>query len=75
MVCRNNRVNLYTLNGALLLDQVACDQVDDCILSCAFYEGVGNEWLEREILFTGHRKGLVNVSIIYFRLLPRRQFS
>lgn len=61
MVCRNCRISLYTLNGDLILDQAACEQNDDDILSCAFYEGFGNEWLERELLFTGHRKGLVNV--------------
>lgn len=63
MVCRNNVVSLYTLNGALLLEQVVCDKNDDGVLSCAFYEGVSNEWLERELLFTGHRRGLVNVSL------------
>lgn len=56
MVC------LYTLNGTLLLERPVCEQSDDNVLSCAFYEGVGNEWLERELFFTGHRKGLVNVS-------------
>lgn len=38
-----------------------CEQSEDAILSCAFYEGTSNEWLERELLFTGHRKGVVNV--------------
>ncbi|EEP78922.1 hypothetical protein UREG_03768 [Uncinocarpus reesii 1704] len=61
MVCRGNRVNLYSLNGALLLEQVVCDQNEDSVLSCAFYEGVSNEWLERELILTGHRRGLVNV--------------
>ncbi|WEW56011.1 beige protein-like 1 [Emydomyces testavorans] len=61
VVCRCNRVSLYTLNGALLLEQVVCDQNEDIVLSCAFYEGVSNEWLERELIFTGHRRGLVNI--------------
>ncbi|KKZ59007.1 hypothetical protein EMCG_00872 [[Emmonsia] crescens] len=61
LVCRGNRISLYTLNGALLLDQAVCEQADDCILSCAFYEGVSNEWLERELLFTGHKRGVVNI--------------
>lgn len=64
MVCRGNRITLFSLNGALLLDQAVCEAADDCILSCAFYEGANNEWLERELLFTGHRKGLVNVSVV-----------
>lgn len=62
VVCRGNRMSLYTLNGSLLLEQAACESTDDMILSCAFYEGVNNEWLERQLLFTGHRRGVVNVS-------------
>ncbi|KAI5288803.1 hypothetical protein KEM54_004847 [Ascosphaera aggregata] len=61
MICRKNRVSLFTLNGQLLLDQEVCEQTDDAVSSCAFYEGANNEWLERELLFTGHRKGVVNV--------------
>ncbi|THC95243.1 hypothetical protein EYZ11_005282 [Aspergillus tanneri] len=30
-------------------------------MSCAFYDGVDNEWQERELLFTGHRRGVVNI--------------
>ncbi|KAM5487377.1 Beige protein-like 1 [Microsporum audouinii] len=60
-VCRGNLVSLFTLNGTLLLERAVCEQSDDNVLSCAFYEGVGNEWLELELFFTGHRKGLVNV--------------
>lgn len=61
MVCRGNRISLYTLNGALLLDQDVCESIDDRVMSCVFYEGVNNEWQERELIFTGHRKGVVNV--------------
>lgn len=31
------------------------------IHSCAFYEGAGNEWMARTLLFTGHRRGRVHV--------------
>ncbi len=62
MLCCGRRVSLYTLNGELLLDQEVCSDGKDQILSCAFYEGTGNEWLERSILFTGHKRGCVNVS-------------
>lgn len=62
MICRGNRISLYTLNGTVLLEQIVCDSADDQILSCVFYEGVDNEWQERELLFTGHRRGVVNVS-------------
>lgn len=61
-VCRGNRISLYTLNGALLLHQDVLESVDGHILSCDFYEGTSDEWLERELLFTGHRQGVVNVS-------------
>lgn len=52
---------LYTLNGTLILDQNVCLEPDDYVHSCAFYEGAGNEWLENYLIFTGHRKGRVNV--------------
>lgn len=64
MICRGTLLSIYTLNGALLLERVVCELPNDVICSCAFYEGVGNEWLERELLFTGHGKGLVSVSFI-----------
>ncbi|KAL8413495.1 hypothetical protein RB594_004941 [Gaeumannomyces avenae] len=35
---------------------------DDYVYSCAFYEGSGGgEWLENQLIFTGHRRGRVNV--------------
>lgn len=61
-VCRGNRISLYTLNGGLLLEQTVCDSADDKTLACVFYEGVGDEWQERELVFTGHQQGVVNVS-------------
>ncbi|GME28908.1 hypothetical protein GTA08_BOTSDO12235 [Neofusicoccum parvum] len=63
MLCTGSRLMLYTLNGRLLLDQDVCDTIDpdDVVYSCAFYEGVGNEWLEKELILTGHRRGVVNV--------------
>ena len=54
-------MSLYDLNGRMMLEQVVCEGNDDCIASCAFYEGNGDEWLERDIIFTGHRRGVVNV--------------
>ncbi|RDW62339.1 beige protein-like protein [Coleophoma cylindrospora] len=61
LLCRGQRVTLYTLNGDLILDQHICVDHDDYIYCCAFYEGTGNEWLESELIFTGHRRGVVNV--------------
>ena len=67
VLCHRQSVVMYTLNGQHILTQQVCgtndddDDKDDCISSCAFYEGVGNEWLERELLFTGLKRGVVNV--------------
>lgn len=52
---------MYTLNGEVLVDQPVCDTSDDRVLSCVFYEGVQNEWLERELVLTGHSRGVVNI--------------
>ncbi|KAJ0162419.1 Beige -like protein 1 [Colletotrichum tanaceti] len=54
-------VILYTINGTVILDQNVCAEPDDYVHSCAFYEGAGNEWLENYLVFTGHKRGRVNV--------------
>ncbi len=61
MLCRGSEISIWTLNGDLILEQNVYVEGDDTISSCAFYEGSGNEYLERELIFTGHRKGVVNV--------------
>lgn len=61
MLCSGRNVLLYTLNGTLILDQTVCADQEDYVHSCAFYEGASNEWLENYLIFTGHRKGVVNV--------------
>ncbi|KAI1346680.1 beige/BEACH domain-containing protein [Xylaria sp. FL0043] len=61
MLCSGPNVTLYTLNGELLVDQNVCMEHDDYVHSCAFYEGSGNEWLESFLIFTGHRRGRVNI--------------
>lgn len=61
VLCRGSRVSVYTLNGDLLIDQSAGDRTDDNVMSCACYEGAGPEWLERDIFFTGHSRGIVKV--------------
>lgn len=62
MLCRGSEVSLWTLNGDLILEQNIYVEGDESISSCAFYEGSGNEFLERNLIFTGHKKGVVNVS-------------
>ena len=62
VLCRGNHVLLFTLNGHLLVDQkISSENPDEQILSAAFYNGAANEWVERELLFTGHPHGVVNV--------------
>ncbi|CZR63760.1 probable beige protein homolog [Phialocephala subalpina] len=61
MLCHGQKVTLYTLNGEFILEQNVCEGHEDYIASCAFYEGVGNEWLENNLLFTGQRNGVVNI--------------
>ena len=63
IICRGPEVSLWTLNGDLLLEQSIYVEGDDTISCCAFYEGSGNEYLERNLIFTGHKKGVVNVSL------------
>ncbi|KAL8713271.1 MAG: hypothetical protein Q9225_006798 [Loekoesia sp. 1 TL-2023] len=60
MVCRGQDLTLFTLNGEVLVDQNVCTE-EDRVVSCAFYEGSGNDWLKRELVFTGHWKGVVNI--------------
>ncbi|CRK01845.1 hypothetical protein BN1708_009577 [Verticillium longisporum] len=61
MLCSGPNVVLYTINGSLILDQNVCMEPDDFVHACAFYEGTASEWLENSLIFTGHRRGRVNV--------------
>ncbi|KAK5719498.1 beige protein-like 1 [Elasticomyces elasticus] len=61
VLCHGPYILLFTLNGHLLVKQKICESGDDEIASCAFYEGAGNEYVERELVFTGHKHGLANV--------------
>ena len=63
MLCRGTDLSLWTLNGELILEQNIHVEGDDTISSCEFYEGSGSEYLERNLIFTGHMKGVVNVTI------------
>jgi hypothetical protein len=63
MLCRGPEVALFTLNGDLLLEQHICAEGDEMITACAFYEGAGHEYMQQSLVFTGHRRGVVNVWI------------
>lgn len=61
MLGRGRVISLYTLNGQTILEHDVCVEGDDAVVSCAFYEGSGNEYLERDLIFTGQKKGVANV--------------
>ena len=72
-MCGRHHVSIYSLNAVLLIKEKICGggfKGDDCkdeenvaaITSCAFYEGVRNEWLVRDLFFTGRSDGKVDVS-------------
>ena len=61
LMCQGPNILLYTLNGHLLVRQKVCDSANDQLMSCTFYEGAGNEWVERELILTGHTRGIANV--------------
>ncbi|KAF2134921.1 beach-domain-containing protein [Dothidotthia symphoricarpi CBS 119687] len=62
------RLVITTLNGDVLLDEDVCDGDEDTegVTCVSAYEGVGNEWCERELVFSGHRRGVVKI----WHLLP-----
>ena len=70
MVCRGPNLALFTLNGAFLLEHAVCAEDNATVSSCAFYEGQGNEYLERNLIFTGHHHGVVRVSDDWKPRLP-----
>ena len=61
VLCHGHEISIYTMNGDLLLRQDSGDRAQESIISCACYEGAGNEWLERDLIFTGHKRGQVRV--------------
>lgn len=65
VLCHDSAVSMYNLNGDLILTQETSlkgkGNESDKITSCACYEGADNEWLERDILFTGHKGGVVKI--------------
>ena len=63
MLCKTRTISIYALNGDSILEQDICHEKDDSITACAFYEGTGNEYLQRNLFFTGHTRGVVNVGL------------
>lgn len=61
VLCHDHEISMYTLNGNRLLRQDSGDRLQESVVSCACYEGAGNEWLERDLVFTGHKRGQVRI--------------
>lgn len=62
-LCIERSIIIYSLNGKLLLQRDVCSAKDalDYVTTCCWYEGLRGEWLQRILLFTGHRDGAVRV--------------
>ncbi|KAG4304113.1 hypothetical protein PORY_002477 [Pneumocystis oryctolagi] len=60
-ICSGADISIWTINGDLLLRQNIELKKNDMIFSCKFYEGISNEWIEYDLLFTGHKFGIVQV--------------
>ena len=67
LLCQGHQVSLWTLNGESMIEQDLFAEGEDSISSCAFYEGSGNDFLERNLIFTGQRRGVVNIWNIAIR--------
>ena len=61
IICCGAQVSIWTLNGDLIIEQDLFAEGEDSIFSCAFYEGSGSDYLERNLIFTGQWRGVVNV--------------
>lgn len=49
------------MNGDLFSEQMISTDEKKGILACVFYEGVGHEWIAKDLLFTAHKEGIVRV--------------
>ena len=67
LLCQGNQVSIWSLNGSLMIEQELFAEGEDTIHCCAFYEGSGNDYLERNLFFTGQRRGVVNIWNIAIR--------
>ncbi|CCJ30042.1 unnamed protein product [Pneumocystis jirovecii] len=59
--CSGTTISIWTINGDLLLRQNIQFNENDMIFSCKFYEGINDEWIECDLIFTGHRLGIVRI--------------
>ncbi|CAB4400230.1 unnamed protein product [Rhizophagus irregularis] len=60
VTCSGPVIKIWTINGDLLLTKNT-SQLQDPILCCTFYEGKQNEWLDEDMIITGHKKGVIKI--------------
>jgi len=63
VLAKGRTVKVFTLNGDVMLEKDVCDPGNEAdeVMSVAWYENVKQEWMERIILVTGHKTGVVKV--------------
>ncbi|CAJ0639828.1 8424_t:CDS:10 [Entrophospora sp. SA101] len=60
ITCSGSVIRIWTINGDLYVEK-SISQFADPIQCCIFYEGKHNEWLYEDLIFTGHKKGVIKV--------------
>ena len=63
--CAGPNLHWWTINGDLFAEQTISTDAQKGILACVFYEGVGHEWIPKDLLFTAHKEGIVRVELAY----------
>ncbi|OAD02252.1 hypothetical protein MUCCIDRAFT_143984 [Mucor lusitanicus CBS 277.49] len=58
ITCSGHIIRVWTVNGDLYLTKSACPS-SESILSCIFYERKLTEWNSKDLIITGHRRGVV----------------
>ncbi|GAN06509.1 beige/BEACH domain-containing protein [Mucor ambiguus] len=58
ITCSGHVIRVWTVNGDLYLTKSACPS-SESILSCIFYERKLTEWNSKDLIITGHRRGVV----------------
>ncbi|KAI9353982.1 hypothetical protein BD770DRAFT_138359 [Pilaira anomala] len=70
VTCSGHIIRVWTINGDLYLTKSACPS-SESILSCIFYERKMTEWNNRDLIITGHRKGLVKFWLKQVEIDPK----
>ncbi|CEP07883.1 hypothetical protein [Parasitella parasitica] len=70
ITCSGHIIRVWTVNGDLYLTKSACPS-SESILSCMFYERKLTEWNSKDLIITGHRRGIVKFWLKQIRLDPK----